>query len=170
MKKISYAIVAMVVVLVSCQRSLLPPKIKEYSNNIGYLYIKPVDIDTNQISEQKTYVLEGNLADGSWALFTVKADILKKIMAIKWPENAPGSITLCGYGFTINDLGKDSYLSRNDLKSNRFDKKQLEMLERNRKARKYDLVSALPYPAAGKMQDQKIVLQPDVSCTAAKVF
>jgi hypothetical protein len=178
MKKTIFVFVIAFTALQSCK---VLSTVKEYDNDVGYLYIKPVNIDTMYLSlDSKVYSLEGHLADGTPAIFMVKERILIEIMRIQWPTTAKAGDLVKGYGFTINDRGRKSILTKNDILGKKvfgekrkllgqkreesiYDKKQQDFLLRNRNTRKFDLVSSLPYDAIGRTQGKKIILVTNVS-------
>lgn len=139
----------------------------KYTHVFSYFFVKPVNIDSSQVGESKTYLLEGFRRSNANSnalvpiLVFLKGDKLKEILRLPWSTSITLGSIFPGMGFTANYLGKKSILSKKDLKDpEKFDQQQIETLKRDRRKEKYELRSTLPINVCGVIDKEIFVLKP----------
>ena len=145
MKKI-LGFFAILIAFASCKTA---PPVQEYTNQMLYFYVKPITLDTTKISDQKDYLLEANTGDGAFVLSFVKGNILREILRLDWKTSLPTTTQFPGRGFTANDLKEKSILPDVNINQDRYDEGQLEMIQRNKNVRKFQIVSSIPINVCG---------------------
>jgi hypothetical protein len=135
-----------------------------YDNLFIYFYLKPVNLDTAMIDKEKTYEIEGYLQDGKPALAFVKGDILKQIMALKWPTEINQLSGFPGKAFTANYLGKESFIKENDIPGTKFDESQKDILLRDMDKQKFEIRSALPINIKGQIDVKSETIKLCTTC------
>lgn len=152
-------------------QKLLGKKPKPYENTFLYFFLKPVNIDTGNIKDDVTYMVEALQKDQVVTLNTmkvtklkpvlgfVKGDYLKQIMRLDWNGSIGIGTSFPGRGFTANYLDRGSFLSQKDIHDpTKFDQQQIETLERDRDKEKFEIRSTIPIDVCGEIIDETFYL------------
>lgn len=158
MKKIMLACSIFLIFCTGIQAQILKELFKgpeDYTNKFIYFYLRPVDIDTGKIKNDKTYELEGSFKEGDAAIAYVEGAVLKEILRLDWPSSIKQKSGFPGKGFTCNYLGKESFLTKKEIDGGKFDPIQKETLYRDRNKKKFQIRSALPIEVKGEITDEE---------------
>ncbi len=154
MKKV-FVLLSVCLVAISCSTTKKPVV---YTNETVCLWLKPVDIDPDNINPELVYVVEGSKPNGVPVLVLAKGEIVSKIMKLLFDslegKDVGGMIE--GNVFTCNNLGSKSIFTQEQISNGSYAPEQKETLLRNANTEKYELRSFIPLKAVGKIvSDEK---------------